>query len=196
MAGQRGGLVAHPLHKVAVAAQGIDVVVEQVEARPVKSRRQPPLRNRHAHAVAQPLAQRSGGGLHAGGFQMLRMAGTAAVQPPESLDLVERDGQLAGRLAVDLLLHSGQVQHRVEQHRGMSAGEHKAVSGRPGRVIRVEPQHLVPQGVGHGGQSHGRARMAAVGFFHRVHRQRANGVDGPLLNVDRRLSHRWFSHSC
>ena len=92
---------------------GVDVVVEQLEARLVEVRGQPALGDRHADAVAAALAQRAGGGFDAGGFAVLGMARAAAVQLAELLDLVQRDGQLAGRLAVlSYCFDAGQVQAR------------------------------------------------------------------------------------
>ena len=75
MAGERGRLAGDALHHVAVAADRIDVVVEQREVRRVVARRQPALGDRHADAVAAALAERPGGGLDAGGEAVFRMAG-------------------------------------------------------------------------------------------------------------------------
>ena len=66
------------------------------------------------------------------GFECFGMARAAAVQLAELLDLIERHGQFAGRLAVGLdLLHAGQMQHGIEQHRRMAARQHEPVAAGP-----------------------------------------------------------------
>ena len=73
---------------------------------------------------------------------MLGMARAAAVQLAELLDLVERHGQLAGRLALGVeLLDAGQVQRGVEQHRGMAARQHEAIAAGPQRMLGIVAQH-------------------------------------------------------
>ena len=183
VSGQRGRLAADAFHQVAVAAQGVDVEVEQLEAGPVVVGGQPAGGDRHAHAVADALAQRAGGGFHAAGVPVLGMARAAAVQLAELADGVQRHGRLVGRPAVVVqLLHAGQVQHGVEQHRGVAAGEHEPVAVGPGGLGRVVAEHLVPQHVGHRGQGHRRARMPAVGRLDGVHREGADGVDCQLFD--------------
>ena len=72
MAGERGGFVGDALHQVAVAAKGVDVVVEQIEAGPIEMGGEPALGDRHADAVAAALAERAGRGLDAGGVAQPR----------------------------------------------------------------------------------------------------------------------------
>ena len=47
---------------------------------------------------------------------------------------------------------------------------------------RVVAQHLVPQGVGHGGAAHRQPRVAGVRLVDRVDRQEADGVDAEGVN--------------
>ena len=49
------------------------------------------------------------------------------------------------------------VQHGVEEHRGMAAGEDEAVAVGPLRLGRIVPQHLVEEHIGRRGQGHRRA---------------------------------------
>ena len=63
MAGERSGLRADALHQAAVAAYGVDVVVEEVEAGPVVAAGEPLARDRHADAGGNALPQRTGGRL-------------------------------------------------------------------------------------------------------------------------------------
>ena len=89
MAGQRRGFLANAFHHVAVAAEGVNVVVENLEAGPVVVGRQPIGGNRHAHAVSDALTERAGRGFDAGSPAVFGMAGSLAVELAELLDVVE-----------------------------------------------------------------------------------------------------------
>jgi len=60
MAGQRGRLRADAFHQATVAANRIDVVVENLEAWTVVSAGKPRSGDRHANAGGDPLTQRTG----------------------------------------------------------------------------------------------------------------------------------------
>ena len=104
--------------------------------------------------------------------------------------------ELAERLVLRVdRLDAGEVQQRVEQHRRVAGREHEAVAVRPDRVVRGRSGGTAARGVGHRRQRHRRARVARVRLLHRVHRQRADRVDGKLIEVGgghrvRELSHR------
>ena len=156
MAGQGGGLGPHALHQVAVAAQGVDVVVEEIEAGAVVVGGQPALGDRHADAVADALAQRPGRGFHAAGEPIFRMAGAEASQLAEEADVVQRHGRLVGAPAFGIgLFHAADVQRGVEQHRGMAAGEDEAVAIGPLRLGRIVAEDLVEKHVGGRGRAMG-----------------------------------------
>ena len=181
--GQRGGLGADALHQAAVAAQRVDVVVEQLVAGPVERGGLPQSGDGHPDAGGDPGAQRAGGALHAGGPAVLGVAGALGVQLPEPAQVLQRDRRLADDLVVRVdRLHPGQVQHRIQQRRGVPDRKHEPIPIGPHRQLRVEPQVVLPQLVGHRGQRHRRAGMPRVGRLHRVHRQRADRVDGQLLD--------------
>jgi hypothetical protein len=59
----------------------------------------------------------------------------------------------------------------------MAIGEDEAVAVRPLRIRGIVPQIAIPQDERYRRQSHRGAWMPAVGFLHRVHGQRADGVD-------------------
>ena len=67
MSGERGGFGGDALHQVAVADERPHVVVEKrgVRSRAVEAGSEHLARHRHADRVAEPLAERSGGGLDA-----------------------------------------------------------------------------------------------------------------------------------
>jgi hypothetical protein len=74
------GLVADAFHQAAVAQEDVGVVVDHGVAGAVELGGQQLLGQRHAHRVGHALAQRAGGGLHAGGHVHLGVARGLAVQ--------------------------------------------------------------------------------------------------------------------
>ena len=181
MAGQCCGLVRNSFHHVAVGADRIHAVIDDLVLGLIEVSRQPALGDGHAHRVRDPLPQRSGGRLYAGREVVLRMPGALGAKLAEALDLGERK------------VIAGQVQHRVEQHGGVSGGEHHAVAIRPVRIRRAIPQDAVPQHVGHRSQSHRGSRMSAVRLLHGVDGERANGVYAQLVE---RRGLRWIQVCC
>src|SRR5216683_6329097 len=73
--------------------------------------------------------------------------------------------------------HSGEIQHRVQQHGRMPVRQDEAVAIGPDWIGGIVTQELLPQTINHRGQSHGSAGMSGVGLLHRVNRQSADGVD-------------------
>src|SRR5207249_1755985 len=61
MAGERRGLAGDPLLEVAVGGDRVRVMIDDVVAVAVEARREHALRQREAHGVGDPLAQRPGG---------------------------------------------------------------------------------------------------------------------------------------
>ena len=79
----------------------------------------------------------------------------------EAFDVGERDGGIADDLVVGFdRFDAGQVEQRVEQHRGVAGGEDEAVAAGPDRVGRVEAEEALPEGVGERGERHRGARVA------------------------------------
>ena len=172
--GQRGDLVADALLDVAVGGEGVDEVIERRGARRGVGVVEAALaagRHRHAHRVAEALAERARRGLHARGQAVLRMAGGEAAPRAVSLEVVEREAV------------ARQVQLDVERQRRVPAGEHEPVPARPLRVGRVVPEHVLEEDVGGGCQAHRRARVTGTRLLHRVHRQHADQVDGALVRI-------------
>ncbi len=162
MSGERHRLVADPLHQAAVAAKDVSVVVDD---RVAELRRQHALGERHADRVAQALAERPGRRLDAARMPALGMAGGAAAELPETLDLGHRHVGIAG-----------QIEEAVEQHRAVPVRHHETVAVGPVRHLRVKAQVLCEQHRGDVGHAHRHAGMTRFGLFDRVHRQRAQGV--------------------
>ena len=185
MPGRRSRLARDALHQVAVAAQDIDSVLEQLEARPVVAGRQPLGRHRHADAGADALPQRPRRCFNARRLAKFGMAGTGAMELPKILDVLERDRQALFQAIVVLghLAHAREMQNGVQQHRGMAARENEAVARRPHRLRGIIAQVVLPKLIGHRRQGHRRSGVAALGLFHCVHAQRADRVDGQKFNA-------------
>ena len=183
MSGQRSRLAADALHQVAVATECVSVKVKQIETGPVVLCGEPAGGHCHADAIADALAQGARGGFDAAGVAVFGMAGATAVQLAKAADVVEPDGRLACRSAVAVqLLDARQMQHGIEQHRGMSAGEDEPIAVWPCRLSGVVAEDFIPEHVGGGGQGHRRAWVSAVGRLHGVHRKGANRVDCQLFD--------------
>ena len=95
MAGERRCLRADPFHHAAVAADGIDVVIEEIEARLVVATRKPFARDGHADAGGDALTERTCRRLHAGDQMIFRMPWSFAAELAEMANVVERDRGLA-----------------------------------------------------------------------------------------------------
>ena len=181
--GERGRFARYALHHVAVAAHGINVVVEHREVRPIEMLRQPAPGERHADAVAAALPERAGRRLDPGGQVIFGMAGTFAADLPKPLDIVERDRGLIETLVFGIDgFHAAEMQQRVEQHRGMAIGKHEAIAIGPDRIIGIEAQKILPERIDHRRQRHRRAGMAGIGLLDGIHRQGANCVDALLVD--------------
>ena len=94
-----------------------------------------------------------------------------AVQLPEPREVVEPHASMAS-----------QVQQRIEQHRAMPSGQHKAVAVRPARVGSVEAQQPRPKRGADVRHTHRHAGMAGPSRLDRVDRQRPNRVCHPPLD--------------
>ncbi len=160
VAGDRGRLAGHPLHMVAISAEGPYMVVEHRVARLVVAFREPALRHRHADRVAAALAERPGGGLDPRGEAVFRVSGRLAAELAELLDVIDRQRWLRAVLALVHRLHARQQDQRVQQHGRVADRQHEAIAVWPVRVVRVVAQQLVPQHVAGRRQRHRRAGMA------------------------------------
>ena len=184
VAGEAGGLGGDAFHHVAVAAEGVDVVVEEVEAGLVVVGPKPLAGRGHADAGGHALAERPGGGLDAAGPAVFGVARALAVELAELLEVVQGQRGLGEVFVLGAdRLHAGQVDHRVEEHRGVADREDEAVAVRPDRVGRVEPEELLPERVGDRGHRHRGARVARVGRLDSVHGQGLDRADATQVEV-------------
>jgi hypothetical protein len=161
----RGRFLAEPLHQVAVRADHIGVVVDDLLPRPVEALRQEALGDRHAHRVREALPQRAGGDLDPRRVPALWVPRRARAPLTELRQVLEAQVEAA------------QVQQRVLQHARVARAQDETVAIGPSRVRRVRMQEAPEDHVPQRRQRHRRARVPRVRFLHAVHRQRANRVD-------------------
>ena len=89
--GQRRGFRADAFHQAAISADGVDVVVEDVEAGLVKPVGQPLLADGHAHAGGDALSERASRGFDARDQVVFRMPGRFAADLAEAANILKRD---------------------------------------------------------------------------------------------------------
>src|SRR5271154_487826 len=160
MSGERGGLGGHAFHQVAIAADGVDLEVEYIEARLVVIGSHPLTGDGHAHAVAGALAEWSRGGFHSAGEVRFGMARCFAAYLTEAFDFVHRDGERIENFAVlGSFLDAREVQGGIKQHRSVSGGKDEAVTVWPSGIGRVVAQETLPERVDHRRKPHRRSRM-------------------------------------
>ena len=117
-------LVRDALHQVAVGADRVDVVVDDLVVRPVERVGEEALGEAHADAVREALAERAGRHLDAFGVAELGMAGRRRLPLAEALQLLERE------------VVAGEVQRRVLEHARVAGAEDEAVAVGP---VRARP---------------------------------------------------------
>ena len=88
---QRCRLRGDAFHQAAVAANGINAVIENVESRLVIAASQPLLGNGHTHTRGDALSERAGGRLDARDPVVFRMARRFAVDLAKTADVIERN---------------------------------------------------------------------------------------------------------
>jgi hypothetical protein len=173
MAGDRRGLACHSFHQVAVGADRVDPVVDDLLVRSVVALREEALGDPEPDTVPDPLSQRPRRGLDAGRVTVLGVPWGARAPLPELLQVVERQ------------VVAGQVQRGVLEDAGVAGREHEPVPIRPRRVGRVVPHELRVEEVRDRREGHCRSRMAGVRLLHRVHREHPDRVDRAPLQVIR-----------
>src|SRR4029450_5980818 len=90
MAGERCRFRRYALHQTTISANGVDVVVENLEAGFIAAPGKPLLTDGHADARGNTLAQRPGRGLDTRYPVILGVSGCLAIELAKTPDVVER----------------------------------------------------------------------------------------------------------
>src|ERR1700692_1238439 len=121
MAGERGRLRTDAFHQAAVAADGIDVIVEEIETWLVVTAGEPFARDGHADAGGDALTKRTGRRLHARDPVIFRMPRSFAAELAKMANVIERDRGLAPALVLrGHRARARQIEHGPLQHRGVT----------------------------------------------------------------------------
>src|SRR4029079_2209160 len=104
-----------PFREFPVRAERLVPGVDDVVAWAVELGREPDLGDRHPDSVGEPLTERTGRGLDAGREPVLGRAGRLRAPLAERLEVLERD------------VVAGQVEQRVQEHRGVTGTEDEPV---------------------------------------------------------------------
>ncbi len=179
VAGQGAGLVGDPLHHLAVAHDHPGPVVEHGKPLAVEALGAHALGDRHADGVGDPLAERAGGHLDAAGQLVLGVPGGLGAELAEVLQLLDRQ------------VVAGEMEQRVEQGRGVAAGEDEAVAVRPVGVFRVVAQEARPEKVGERRLPERRAGVPRLRGLDLVDGEEPDGVDGELVDGLLGLGRAW-----
>ena len=172
--GKGGRLMGDALHQVAVAYNGVGVMVCNLVYAAVETCRQMGFGQGHSDSVCKTLPQRSGCGLHAWGEADFRVARGKAVPLAEIPELL-----ITQRVP-------RKMQQAVEQHRTMPGRQDKAVAVGPVRIIRIVPEKFGPQYIGHVSHAHRHAGMPRIGGLNRIHTECAYCVYTALFKVRHR----------
>ncbi len=192
--GERCRFRSNALHQAAVSTDGINVVVEDIEVRPIVAIGKPLLGNGHANAGGYALPERTSRGFDSRDQMVFGMPGRLAVEQAKGADIVERHRRLAQMLVFRVhRLSLRQVEHGPQQHRGVAIRKHKPVAVGPDWVLRIEPHHSVPDCVHQRRERHRRPRMSGLGLLDGVDGKRANCVNAQLIDCG--VSD-WFSYLC
>ena len=115
-----------------------------------------------------------------------------AVELTEVTDIVEGNRRVTESFVIGIhRLGAGEMEHRPEQHRGVTVREHEPIAVGPDRVLRVEAHDAVPDGVDQRGERHRCAGVPGLGLLDRVNRKCADRIDAQL--IDSRVCH-WLSN--
>ena len=113
MSGKGCGFRGYALHQATIAADGVDVVIEDIEIRPVVAIGEPLLRDRHADTGCNSLAKRASRGLNTRNPVVLRVPGSFAVELPETANVVERNRWVTEGFIFSVdRLNSGEMERR------------------------------------------------------------------------------------
>ena len=136
------------LHQVAVAHNGVGMMVHDGKAGPVELGSQHLFGQGKAYTVGKTLPQRASGGLDARRVAIFRVSGRLAAPLAKLLELLHRQ------------IVAGQVQQAIKQCGTMPRRQDKPIAVRPKRVGGIVLQELGPKYVGSVSHAHRQAGVA------------------------------------
>jgi hypothetical protein len=100
------------------------------------------------------------------------MAGGLRAPLPKTLELLDRHLRIAG-----------EMQQRIEQHRGVAGRENEAIAILPRRRFRIVAHEIGPEDEGHVGHAHRRTGMTRFRLLDAIVGEEADGVDAKLFEL-------------
>ena len=140
------------------------MMINDIEPGLIELRRKHFFGQRKTHGVCETLPQRAGGRFDAHRQIVLRVSGRAATELTKIAQFLDGDRV------------TGQMQHCVQKHRGVTVRKYEAVAIPPTRIGWVVLEELAPQHFRHIRHAHGRAGVTGVGLLDCVHGQDADDI--------------------
>ena len=109
---------------------------------------QPTLSHRHAYTGGHSLTEWTRSRLDAGRPAIFGMTWTFAMELAEMPNVIKLDREFTQ--AFIFRIHgfdAYEMKHAIEQHRGMTSREHKAITVHPDGVFRIKAQQTLPETV-------------------------------------------------
>src|SRR3989442_6750392 len=94
-----------------------------------------------------------------------------AVELAKMADIIKCHGRLSEYLVFGV--HGSrlsQMERGPEQHRGVTVRQHKAIAIGPDRILRIETEYAVPDGIDEWGKRHRRTRMSGFRLLNGINR--------------------------
>ena len=151
MAGKSAGFMGGAFHDAAVAADHIDLLVEQAVAR-ADGGLELLHADRHTDGGGETGSQRASRHFDAFRVAIFRMAWALAAPLTERLQIIDRQTEVE------------QMQQRIDQHGAVARGEDETVAADPLRIIGIEAEEFAPQRERVVRAAHRHARMAGIGL--------------------------------
>src|SRR2546426_9988177 len=122
------------------------MVIEHLEIGTVEIARHPAFGDGYTNTGGHALAEGAGGGLDPRGPAVFGVTRTFTVELAKAFDIVELHRKFTESLILRVDgLHPSEMQHRIQQHRGVTDRQNEAVTIGPDRIIRVKTEKPLPQ---------------------------------------------------
>ena len=159
-------------------------MVEQALIVDIKRRRFEALRHRHTNRSRQSLSQRACRGFDTGDHTVFGVTGRTRGPRAITLDVLDRHRRLPDRpgLWIDRL-HTGQMQHPVQEVAGVADREDEPISVFPFWIVGIVAEVFGIDGVDRRRQGHSSARIARTGLFYSIDGERSQRRDRKRVEI-------------